>query len=90
MVEQIKILVEQKTPFLIVKYSVSFIGIKNNCYDLVTMYGDKLQYSPMARKDVMQVLREFNIPVLCNMGSNGTVWGDSRFREKFKKGRYKV
>ena len=91
MVERIRRLVNKKTPFLIVKYGVSFVGITNNNYDLVTMYGDKLNYTPMERKEVMYVLREFDLPKLWDAGDNhNTIWGDEKFKEKFKKGGYKI
>lgn len=90
MVERLRQLVEAKTPFLIVKYKVSFIGIMSNCYDIVTMYGDKLQYYPLERKDVVQVLKDFSLPLLYDAGSEGKIWGDKRFKDKFKKGEYKI
>lgn len=91
MVERIKQLIEQKTPFLIVRYGVTFIGITTNNYDLVTMYGNKLQYTPIERRYVMPILREFDIPMLWDAGDNhSTIWGDAKFKEKFKKGGYKI
>jgi hypothetical protein len=91
MIDRIRRLVEKRTPFLIVKYSVSFVGITSNNYDLVTMYGDKLNYSPMVRKDVVYVLREFQLPTLWDAGDNhNTIWGDERFKDKFKEGGYKI
>lgn len=90
MVERVRRLVDSKTPFLIVKYKVSFIGITSNCYDIVTMYGDKLQYYPLERRDVMRVLRDFSLPLLHDAGGDGKIWGDNRFRERFKKGGYRI
>ena len=90
-VDKVRRLVDNKTPFLIVKYGVSFIGITSNNYDLVTMYGDKLNYTPMERKEVMRVLRDFDLPKLWDAGDNhNTIWGDEKFKEKFKKGGYKI
>lgn len=90
-VDRVRRLVDNKTPFLIVKYGVSFVGITNNNYDLVTMYGDKLNYTPMERKEVMTVLREFDLPILWDAGdSRNTIWGDEKFKEKFKKGGYEI
>ena len=90
MVERVRTLVNSKTPFLIVKYKVSFIGMMSNCYDIVTMYGDKVQYYPLERKDVMQILKEFSLPMLHDEGNEGKIWGDRRFKDKFKKGGYKI
>lgn len=90
-VDRIRRLVDNKTPFLIVKYGVTFIDITSNNYDLVTMYGDKLNYTPMERKEVMRVLRDFDLPKLWDAGDNhNTIWGDEKFKEKFKKGGYKI
>lgn len=90
-VDRVRRLVDNKKPFLIVKYGVTFVGITSNNYDLVTMYGDKLNYTPMERKEVMQVLREFDLPKLWDAGDNhNTIWGDEKFKEKFKKGGYKI
>jgi hypothetical protein len=90
-VDRVRRLVDNKTPFLIVKYGVTFIDITSNNYDLVTMYGDKLNYTPMERKEVMQVLRDFDLPKLWDAGDNhNTIWGDEKFKEKFKKGGYKI
>lgn len=90
-VDKVRRLVDNKTPFLIVKYGVTFIDITSNNYDLVTMYGDKLNYTPMERKEVMQVLRDFDLPKLWDAGDNhNTIWGDEKFKEKFKKGGYKI
>lgn len=91
MIDRIRRLVEKKTPFLVIRYGVTFVGITSNNYDLVTMYGDKLRYEPMERREVMQVLREFDLPTLYDEGNNhNTIWGDKRFKEKFKKGGYKI
>lgn len=91
MIERIRGLVEAKTPFLIVKYKVSFIGIASSNYDLVTMYGSKLQYSSMERSEVTQALHMFDIPLLWDKGDNQEkIWGDMKFRERFKKGGYKI
>lgn len=91
MVERIRHLIDRKTPFLIVRYGVTFIGITTNNYDLVTMYGNKLQYAPIERRYVMQILREFDIPMLWDAGDNhNTIWGDEKFKEKFKKGGYRI
>lgn len=90
-VDRVRRLVDNKTPFLIVKYGVTFIDITSNNYDLVTMYGDKLNYTPMERREVMYVLREFDLPKLWDAGDNhNTIWGDEKFKEKFKKGGYKI
>lgn len=90
-VDRVRRLVDNKTPFLIVKYGVTFIDITSNNYDLVTMYGDKLNYTPMERKEVMYVLREFDLPKLWDAGDNhNTIWDDEKFKEKFKKGGYKI
>lgn len=90
MVDRIRRLVDSKTPFLIVKYGVTFVGITSNNYDLVTMYGDKLNYTPIERKEVMQVLLDFKLPLLFDRGVHEKIWGDKRFKEKFKKGGYKI
>lgn len=90
MVERVRTLVESKMPFLIVKYGVTFVGITNNSYDLVMMYGDKLYYESMSRNEVTQVLKEFSLPLLHDEGVHAKIWGDRRFKEKFKKGGYKI
>lgn len=90
MIERLRQLVEAKTPFLIVKYKVSFIGITSNCYDIITMYGDKLQYYPLERKDVVQVVKYLSLPLLYDAGSEGKIWGDEKFKGRFKKGEYKI
>lgn len=90
-VDIVRRLVEKKSPFLIIKYGISFVGVTSNSYDLVTMYGNELHYSPMERKEVMQVLREFSLPILWDAGDNhNAIWGDEKFKEKFKKGGYKI
>lgn len=90
MVEKVRTLVNSKTPFLIVKYKATFIGMMSNCYDVVTLYGDKVQYYPLDRREAMQVLKEFSLPLLHDAGSDGKIWGDKRFKDKFKKGGYKI
>ena len=90
MVEKVRTLVESKMPFLIVKYGATFVGITSNNYDLVTMYGDKLQYAPMSRYEVMRALREFSLPLLHDEGMHAKIWGDKRFKDKFKRGEYKI
>lgn len=91
MVERIRRLVESKTPFLIVKYGVTFVGITSNSYDLVLMDRNKLQYLPVSRRDVVRMLREFDLPILWDAGdSHNMIWGDERFKEKFQKGGYKI
>lgn len=91
MVERVRRLVESKTPFLIVKYGVTFVGITSNSYDLVLMDRNKLQYLPVSRRDVVRVLREFDLPILWDAeDSHNMIWGDERFKEKFQKGGYKI
>ena len=91
MVERVRRSGDSKTPFLTVKYGVTFVGITSNCYDLVLMDRNKLQYLPVSRRDVVRVLREFDIPMLWNAGdSHNTIWGDERFKDKFKEGGYKI
>lgn len=91
MVERVRRLVDSKTPFLIVKYGVTFVGITSNNYDLVTMCGDKLNYTSMTRREVMSVLREFDLSILWDAGdSHNMIWGDERFKDNFQKGGYKI
>lgn len=91
MIERVRRLVESNTPFLIVKYGVTFVGITSNSYDLVLMDRNKLQYLPVNRRDVVRVLREFDLPILWDAGdSHHMIWGDERFKEKFQKGGYKI
>ena len=90
MIARVRRLVESKTPFLIVKYGVTFMDITSNNYDLVTMYGDKLNYTAMERKEAMQVLSEFALPLLHDEGVHAKIWGDAKFKEKFKKGGYEI
>lgn len=91
MVERVRRLVDSNTPFLIVKYGVTFVGITSNCYDLVLMDRNKLQYLPVSRRDVVRVLREFDLPILWDAGdSHNMIWGDERFKKKFQKGGYKI
>ena len=90
MVERIRRMVEHQTPFLIVKYHVSFLGMTNTNFDLVTMYGKKLQYSPMSRGEVMRVLNIFGIDKLYEDDAHDTIWGSKNFRDKFIKGKYKI
>jgi hypothetical protein len=44
----------------------------------------------MERKEVMRVLKEFSLPLLHDEGVHAKIWGDRRFKEKFKKGGYKI
>lgn len=85
-VDRVRRLVDNKTSFLIVKYGVTFIDITSNNYDLVTMYGDKLNYTPMERKEVMRVLRDFDLPKLWDAGDNhNTIWVMRNLRRSLKR-----
>lgn len=78
-------LIKRDKPFLIIKYSASFVGITNNCYEVVTMGGGKLNYMPIDRRVAMSSIRLHELPLLHEMSNRNMIWGDKRFKTMYKK-----
>lgn len=78
-------LIKRDKPFLIIKYGVSFVGITNNCYEVVTMGGGKLNYMPIDRRVAMSAVRLHELPLLHETSNRNMIWGDKRFKTMYKK-----
>ena len=78
-------LIKRDKPFLIIKYGVSFLGMTNSCYDVVTMGGGKLHYMPIDRRSAMSVVRLHELPLLHEVNNRNMIWGDEKFKERYKK-----
>lgn len=78
-------LIKRDKPFLIIKYGVSFVGMTNNCYEVVTMGGGKLHYMPIDRRLAMSAIRLHELPLLYEMDNRNMIWGDENFKKQFKK-----
>lgn len=78
-------LVERNKPFLIVKYASVFLDRANNTYEIVTIGGGKLRYTPIDRKDALEAIRKFELPLLHKVDNRNMIWGDEEFKKQFKK-----
>lgn len=78
-------LIKRDKPFLIIKYGVSFVGMTNNCYEVVTMGGGKLHYMPIDRRLAMSAIRLHELPLLYEMDNRNMIWGDKRFKTMYNK-----
>ena len=83
--EFIEGLIKRDKPFLIIKYSISFDDMCNSCYEVVTMGGGKLHYMPIDRRVAMSAVRLHELPMLHEIDNRNMIWGDDRFKEKYKK-----
>lgn len=78
-------LVERDQPFLIIKYGIVFMAMANNTYEVVTLRGSRLHYMPIDRKDAIRAIRKFKLPLLHSTDSRNKIWGDERFRDRYRK-----
>lgn len=78
-------LIKRDKPFLIIKYGVSFVGMSNSCYEVVTIGGGKLHYMPIDRRAAMSAVRLHELPLLHEVNNRNMIWGDTRFKKKYKK-----
>lgn len=82
-------LIKRDKPFLIIKYGVSFVGMTNNYYEVVTMGGSKLHYMPIDRRLAMSAIRLHELPLLHEMDNRNMIWGDKRFKTMYNKLKFK-
>lgn len=85
MARAIESLLERDKPFLVIKYSVTMCGRTNNVYEIVTLSGGKLQYLTIDRGEAIKAINKFSLPLLYEMDSRNMIWGDDRFKDKFKR-----
>ena len=85
MQEIIEKYVRRKKPFLIIKYGIiAFNGLANNAYELVTLGKKRLQYFPIERKEAIETIEKYNLPLLHKVDSRNMIWGDENFKIQFK------
>lgn len=78
-------LVERGKPFLIVKYSTVFLDMANNTYEIVTIGGRLLRYTPIDRKEALEAIRRYELPLLHKVDSRNMIWGTTDFKQAFRK-----
>lgn len=78
-------LVERNKPFLIIKYASVFLDRANNAYEVVTLGGSKLRYTPIDRKVALEAIKKFELPLLHSLDNRNMIWGDKRFKTMYKK-----
>jgi hypothetical protein len=81
----IESLISRDKPFLIIKYCLSSLDMANNAYEIVTLGGKKLRYFPIERPDAVSAITRFELPLLHEMDNRNMIWGDERFKEKYKR-----
>lgn len=77
-------LVKREKPFLIIKYASVFLDRANNTYEVVTMSRGKLQYMSIDRRDALDVISQYNLPLLHSLDSRNMIWGKKEFNDKYK------
>lgn len=85
MIGFIELLLERGKPFLLIKFGVSMCGQANNLYEVVTLGGNKLRYLSISRMEAVEAIRRFDLPLLYEMDNRNMIWGDERFRNKYRK-----
>lgn len=88
MLSFIEMLVKKDKPFLIIKYGITFLDITSSCYEIVTLGSGKLSYTPIDRRIAVQAINKFDIPILHQVGNRDMIWGNEKFKEKYKKMKY--
>lgn len=83
----IEFLLKCDKPFLLIKYGVTICGCTNNVYEIVTRGTRTLQYSNIDRKAAIEAINKLKLPLLYKMDGRNMIWGDERFKDKFKKNR---
>lgn len=78
-------LVERGKPFLIIKYASVFLDRANNAYEIVTIGGSKLRYTPIDRKEALEAISKYELPLLHKVDNRNMIWGDENFKKQFKK-----
>ena len=85
MIGAIESIIKRDKPYLIIKYANVFLDRANNTYEIVTLGGSKLRYLPIDRKDALNAICKFDIPLLYEVDNRNMIWGDERFKTKYKK-----
>ena len=85
MIGAIESIIKRDKPYLIIKYANVFLEQANNVYEIVTLAGNQLRYLPIDRKDALNAIRKFDIPLLHKMDNRNMIWGDERFKEKYRR-----
>lgn len=80
----IESLIKRGKPFLLIKYSITFADVANNCYEVVTMSSKGLNYALIERNEAIRAIDKFNLPLLHQIDSRNAIWGDENFKVKFK------
>ena len=78
-------LVERGKPFLIVKYCLSCLDRTNNAYEIVTIGSRHLNYTPIERTIAINAIRKHELPLLHELDNRNMIWGDEKFKERYKK-----
>lgn len=84
MVAMVGSLVDRNKPFLIIKYASVFLDRANNTYEIVTIGGSKLRYTPIDRKEALEAISKYELPLLHKVNNRNMIWGDEEFKVKFK------
>lgn len=76
-----------KQPYLIIKYSLSMsdLDMANNKYEVVSIVGRRLRYASLERREALDILERWNLPLLHNLDSRNKIWGKQEFKELFHK-----
>lgn len=77
-------LVERDKPFLIIKYCLTCLDRTNNAYEVVTIGSRKLIYTPIDRDVAIKAIRRHELELLHKSDNRNMIWGDERFKVKFK------
>ena len=85
MVAMVSSLVDRNKPFLIIKYASVFLDRANNTYEIVTIGGSKLRYTPIDRKEALEAISKYELPLLHKVNNRNMIWGDEEFKKKYKK-----
>jgi hypothetical protein len=78
---------EKNKPYLIVKYSLSMsdLDMANNKYEVVSIVGRRLRYASLERREALDIIERWELPMLHSLDSRNKIWGKQEFKELFHK-----
>ena len=86
--KQVRSMIDNDTPFIMMKYTVTFVGIQGVVYELIRFNKYKQIVSTVIDKDTfVQIVNHFELPELHRIDANNAIWGDERFKEMYNENR---
>lgn len=86
--KQVRSMIDNDTPFIMMKYTVTFVGIRGVVYELIRFNKYKQIVSTVIDKPTfIEIVKHFDLPELHRIDADNAIWGDERFKEVYNENR---